>query len=173
MGVNGKRWSYYRMNSFSHNVPLLGNKNQYELAKAKFTNTDLNLATPSASLDLTEAYREFSSKSMRKVSLTDDRKNFLIEDSHTLTKITEVAWGMMTANTIELVKGGKAILRNATITSKTLEAEIISPKGVEFTVESALQKTPEKLNTGHSRLILRLPNQTGQVNVIIKLSPKG
>jgi hypothetical protein len=84
-----------------------------------------------------------------------------------------VAWGMTTANTIELVKGGKAILRNATITSKTLEAEIISPKGVEFTVESALQKTPEKLNTGHSRLILRLPNQTGQVNVIIKLSPKG
>jgi hypothetical protein len=151
----------------------LGNKNQYELAKAKFTNTDLNVALPSASLDLTDAYREFSSKSTRKVSLTDSRKNFLIEDSHLLTKSTEVAWGMTTANTIELVKGGKAILRNATITSKTLEAEIISPKGVEFVVESALQKTPEKLNTGHSRLMLRLSNQTGQVNVIIKLSPKG
>lgn len=173
MGINGKRWSYYRMNSFSHNVPLLGNKNQYELAKAKFTNTDLNVALPSASLDLTDAYREFSSKSTRKVSLTDSRKNFLIEDSHLLTKSTEVAWGMTTANTIELVKGGKAILRNATITSKTLEAEIISPKGVEFVVESALQKTPEKLNTGHSRLMLRLSNQTGQVNVIIKLFPKG
>lgn len=173
MGVNGKRWSYYRLNSFSHNVPLLGNKNQYELAKAKFISTDLNIATPSASLDLTEAYREFSTKSTRKVSLTDNRKNFLIEDNHTLSKNTEVAWGMTTANTIELVKGGKAILRNSTITSKTLEAEIVSPKGVEFTIESALQKAPEKLNTGHSRLMLRLPNQTGQVNIIIKLSPKG
>ncbi len=173
MGVNGKRWSYYRLNSLSHNVPLLGNKNQYELAKAKFTTTDLNVATPSASLDLTEAYREFSTKSIRKVSLTDNRKNFLIEDTHTLSKSTEVAWGMTTANIIELVKGGKAILRNSTVTTKTLEAEIISPKGVEFTVESALQKAPEKLNTGHSRLMLRLPNQTGQVNIIIKLSPKG
>lgn len=173
MGVNGKRWSYYRLNSFSHNVPLLGNKNQYELAKAKFTNTDLNSATPSATIDLTEAYKEFSSKSTRKVSLTDGRKNFLIEDSHILTKSTEVAWGMTTANTIEIAKDGKAILRNATITSKTLEAEIISPVGAQFKIESAVQKTPEKLNTGHSRLMVRLPNQTGQVNIVIKLSPKG
>ena len=173
MGVNGKRWSYYRLNSFSHNVPLLGNKNQYELAKAKFTNTDLNSATPSATIDLTEAYKEFSSKSTRKVSLTDGRKNFLIEDSHTLTKSTEVAWGMTTANSIEIAKDGKAILRNATITSKTLEAEIISPVGAQFKIESAVQKTPEKLNTGHSRLMVRLPNQTGQVNIVIKLSPKG
>jgi len=37
MGVNGKRWTYYRLGSLSHNVPVLGNKNQYELAKAKFT----------------------------------------------------------------------------------------------------------------------------------------
>lgn len=173
MGVGGKRWSYYRLGSLSHNIPILGNKNQFELAKAKFTNTDLNSSTPSATLNLTEAYKEFSSNSTRKVSLIDNRKNFLIEDNHLITKSTEVAWGMTTANSIEIIKGGKAILRNATITSKTLEAEIISPKGSEFIIESALQKAPEKLNTGHSRLMLRLPNQTGQVNIVIKLSPKG
>jgi hypothetical protein len=173
MGAGGKRWTYYRLNSFSHNVPLLGNKSQYELAKATFIATDLNTSTPSATLDLTEAYREFSSKSTRKVSLTDGRKNFLIEDSHTLTKPTEVAWGMTTANTIEIVKGGKATLRNSTVTTKTLEAEIISPAGAEFTVESAVRQAPEKLNTGHSRLMLRLPNKTGQVTIVIKLSPKG
>ncbi len=173
MGVGGKRWSYYRLNSFSHNVPLLGNKNQYELAKATFIATDLNTSTPSATLDLTEAYRDFSSKSTRKVSLTDGRKNFLIEDTHTLTKPTEVAWGMTTANTIEIIKGGKATLRNSTVTTKTLEAEIISPVGAEFSVESAVRQAPEKLNTGHSRLMLRLPNKTGLVTIIIKLSPKG
>lgn len=173
MGVGGQRWTYYRLNSFSHNVPLLGNKNQYELAKANFTETNLNTATPSATLDLTEAYRDFSSKSTRKVTMTDNRKAFVIEDNHNLTKITEVAWGMMTAHQIEIVKGGKAILRNATITSRTLEAEIISPAGAEFTVESAVQKAPEKLNTGNSRLMLRLSNQSGQIKVIIKLTPKG
>lgn len=173
MGVGGQRWTYYRLNSFSHNVPLLGNKNQYELATAKFVETNLNSASPSATLDLTEAYRDFSSKSTRKISMTDSRKAFVVEDNHSLTKATEVAWGMMTAHQIETIKGGKAILRNAAIPSRTLEAEIISPAGAEFTVESALQKAPEKLNTGNSRLMLRLPNQSGQIKVVIKLMPKG
>jgi hypothetical protein len=172
MGVNGKRWSYYRLNSFSHNIPLLGNKNQYELAKARFIQKELNVPVPSATLDLTDAYKDFSSKSLRKISLTDQRKNVLIEDSFTLIKPTEVAWGMLTGNAIELVKGGKAILRNATITSRWLECEIISPKGVEFSEESALQKAPEKTNVGHTRLMVRLPNQSGNVHVAVKMSIK-
>jgi hypothetical protein len=63
-------------------------------------------------------------------------------------------------------------LRNATITSKWLELEIISPKGAEFSEESAIQKAPEKTNVGHSRLMVRLPNQSGNVNVTIKMSLK-
>ncbi len=173
MGVNGQRWSYYRLNSFSHNVPLLGNQNQHPLAKAQFSQVELNAATPFAILDLTEAYRDFASKSTRKVSLINQRSAFLIEDEFVLTKNTEVAWGMMTANSVEVQKGGKAILRNATITTRTLEAEVVAPQGAEFSVESAVQKAPEKLNTGHSRLMLRLPNQTGNVKVIVKLTPKG
>ncbi|HOY19203.1 MAG TPA: heparinase II/III family protein [Haliscomenobacter sp.] len=172
MGVNGQRWSYYRLNSFSHNVPLLGNQNQYPLAKAQFSQVELNTATPFAILDLTEAYRDFASKITRKVSLINQRSAFLIEDEFVLIKNTEVAWGMMTANSIEVQKGGKAMLRNSTITTRTLEAEVISPQGAEFSVESAVQKAPEKLNTGHSRLMLRLPNQTGNVKVIVKLTPK-
>jgi hypothetical protein len=95
-----------------------------------------------------------------------------MEDEFVITKPTEVAWGMTTANQIEIIKGGKAILRNATITTRTLEAEIIAPIGAEFTVESAVQKAPEKLNTGNSRLMLRLPNQSGQVKVVVKFTPK-
>ena len=173
MGIGGKRWTYYRLNSLSHNVPLLGNKNQHEVAKSKFIQTNLNAAIPTATVDLTEAYKEFSTKSTRKVSMVDSRKAFLMEDEFIITKPIEVAWGMTTANQIEIIKGGKAILRNATITTRTMEAEIIAPAGAEFTVESALQKAPQKLNTGNSRLMLRLPNQSGQVKVVIKLTPKG
>jgi len=96
-----------------------------------------------------------------------------MEDEFIITKPIEVAWGMTTANQVEIIKGGKAILRNATVTARTLEAEVISPSGAEFTVESAMQKAPQKLNTGNSRLMLRLPNQSGQVKVVIKLTPKG
>jgi hypothetical protein len=173
MGVGGQRWTYYRLNSFSHNVPLLGNKNQYELAKSVFTQTDLNSPTPSATVDLTEAYKDFSLKTTRKISMTDSRKSVTIEDNFTLTKTTEVVWGMMTANTLEILRGGKANLRNSTITSRWLEAEIISPAGAEFIEESAIQKAPEKLNTGNTRLVIRLPNQSGQVKIVVKLTPKG
>ena len=172
-GANAQRWTYYRLNSFSHNVPLLGNKGQYPQAKARFIQKDLNTATPSAIVDLTEAYQDWASKSTRKVSLVDNRKNFLIEDNFTLTKTTEVAWGMMTANTLEILRGGKANVRNATITSRWLEAEIISPIGAEFTEESAVQKAPEKTNVGNTRLMIRLPNQSGNVKIVVKLTLKG
>lgn len=173
MGVNGKRWTYYRLNSFSHNVPLLGNKNQYELAKAQFIQTDLNTNTPSATLDLTEAYKDFSSKTARTIRMIDNRKAFLIEDDFNLIKTTDLAWGVTTANSIEILRGGKAHLRNSTITTRWLEAEIISPIGAEFTEESAIQKAPEKTNIGNTRLMIRLPNQSGAIKIIVKLTPKG
>jgi hypothetical protein len=173
MGVGGKRWSYYRLGSLSHNVPILGNKNQYELAKATFSSTSLNVSEPNAILDLSQAYRDYSSKSTRKISLMNNRKDGVIEDDFVIKSATEVAWGMTTDQSIEILPSGKAILRNATITTKTLEAEIISPAGAKFTIESASKSAPEKLNTGTQRLMVRIANQIGNVKLQIKLSPKG
>lgn len=173
MGINGKRWSYYRLGSLSHNVPILGNKNQFELAKSTFISTTLNVSEPYATLDLTQAYRDFSSNTSRKIALINNRKDVFIEDNFSMKSATEVAWGMTTDQSIELLPSGKAILRNATITTKTLEAEIISPIGAKFTIESAKQSAPEKLNTGTQRLMVRIANQIGNVKLQIKLSPKG
>ena len=173
MGVGGKRWSYYRLGSLSHNVPILGNKNQYELAKATFSSTSLNVSEPNAILDLSQAYRDYSSKSTRKISLVNNRKDVVIEDDFVIKSATEVAWGMTTDQSIEILPSGKAILRNATITTKTLEAEIISPMGAKFTIESASKSAPEKLNSGTQRLMVRIANQIGNVKLQIKLSPKG
>lgn len=173
MGVGGKRWTYYRLGSLSHNVPILGNKNQYELAKATFSSTALNVSEPSATIDLSQAYRDYSSKSTRKISLVNNRKDVVIEDDFVIKSATEVAWGMTTDQSIEILPSGKAILRNATITTKTLEVEIISPAGAKFTIESASKSAPEKLNTGTQRLMVRIANQIGNVKLQIKLSPKG
>jgi len=173
MGVGGKRWSYYRLGSLSHNVPILGNNNQYELAKATFSSTSLNVSEPNAILDLSQAYRDYSSKSTRKISLVNNRKDVVIEDDFVIKSAIEVAWGMTTDQSIEILPSGKAILRNATITTKTLEAEIISPTGAKFTIESASKSAPEKLNTGTQRLMVRIANQIGNVKLQIKLSPKG
>jgi hypothetical protein len=173
MGVGGKRWSYYRLGSLSHNVPVLGNKNQYELAKASFSSTALNISEPSATIDLSQGYRDYSSKSTRKISLVNNRKDVVIEDDFVIKSASEVAWGITTDQSIEILPSGKAILRNATITTKTLEAEIISPAGAKFTIESASKSAPEKLNMGTQRLMVRIANQIGNIKLQIKLSPKG
>ena len=80
---------------------------------------------------------------------------------------------MTTDQAIEIQPSGKAILKNSLITTKTLEAEIISPTNSTFSIESAARTAPEKLNTASRRLVLRLPNQSGKVFIQIKLSPKG
>ena len=100
-------------------------------------------------------------------------KDVVIEDDFVIKSATEVAWGMTTDQSIEILPSGKAILRNATITTKTLEVEIISPAGAKFTIESASKSATEKLNTGTQRLMVRIANQIGNVKLQIKLSPKG
>lgn len=143
MGIGGKRWSYYRLGSLSHNVPILGNKNQYELAKATFSSSALNVSEPNAILDLSQAYRDYSSKSTRKISLVNNRKDVVIEDDFVIKSATEVAWGMTTDQSIEILPSGKAILRNATITTKTLEVEIISPAGLNSRLNRPANQPPK------------------------------
>lgn len=173
MGATGQRWTYYRLNSLSHNVPILGNSMQYPLAKAKVTASTLNTATPSATLDLTEAYKDFSSRTTRTISMVDNRTAFLMTDTHTLTKTTEVAWGVTTAMNLTVQKGGKAIFTHpSSSVTRSLTAEIMQPAGAEFVIESAERTAPEKTNAGNRRLLVRLPNQTGQVTISIKLTPK-
>jgi hypothetical protein len=45
--------------------------------------------------------------------------------------------------------------------------------GAKFSIESAKKTAPEKLNSSSQRLMVRIANQTGNVKLQIKLSPKG
>ena len=63
------RWTYYRLNSHSHNVPTLAGQNQDVLAKAKFTK--FAAGTPdggSAIIDLTSAYAPASRQTLRGIA---------------------------------------------------------------------------------------------------------
>ena len=47
----GTRWTYYRLNSFSHNVPVLGGENQNANATAKMTRFESSETFPFAEVD--------------------------------------------------------------------------------------------------------------------------
>jgi hypothetical protein len=164
----GRRWNYYRLNSKSHSVPLLGGENQDPMATSKFIKFESKKSSAFAMIDLTSAYENFAKKVTRGIAMMDDREAVLVQDEFEIEKPCELIWAMTTDAEISLKKDWIARL---TIDGKELVAKVLSPCHVPFTVESAEQKPPEKTNKGVKRLILRLDNAKGNVRVAILLSP--
>ena len=163
----GTRWQYYRLNTFSHNVPALGGKDQDPLGKATLTWFEADGAAPCAQIDLTDAYRESAQSVQRGVALVGDRKAVLVQDAFEIADPCEVAWGMTTDAEIE-VNGGEALL---TLEGKQLRAKVLAPEGAVFVSESAEQEAPQKANEGIRRLNLRLPAQSGAIQIAVLLAP--
>jgi len=168
MKPGGQRWTYYRLISISHNVPLLANENQKVKAKAKFIRCETNTPQPFVQIDLTEAYKDHANKVTRGVKLVENRRALLVQDEFELAQPCEVAWGMTTEAKIEIENPQTAKL---SLKGQNLLARILSPEEGYFTIESAEQQPPQKANKGYSRLMVRLPEQKGNVRVVILLAP--
>ncbi len=163
-----QRWTYYRLNSFSHNIPVLGGKNQDVTATSTFVKYSAGVAEPSAILDFTSAYKEFATSAKRGLKLVDIRKAVLIQDEFVISKATDITWGMTTDASIEIIDPKKAVL---TLSGQKVTARILSPADAFFSSGSAVQTSPQKLNTGVSRLFAKTPVVSGNVTVTILLSP--
>ncbi|MHC4173601.1 MAG: heparinase II/III domain-containing protein [Planctomycetota bacterium] len=164
----GRRWSYYRLNSKSHSIPLLGGEDQDPFATSRFIKFESKKSSAFVLVDLTGAYKKFAQKVTRGVRMLRGRKAVLVQDEFEIDKPCEVVWAMTTDAKIATKKKGIAIL---TLKGKELKARILSPVDAKFTVESAEQKPPQKTNKGVSRLVVRLPKAEGNVRVAILLSP--
>jgi hypothetical protein len=164
-----KRYTYYRLQSLSHNVPVLNGKDQREDATSKFIKHSESSAEPFAILDFTEAYKDFASKAQRGMKVVDTRKSILIQDEFVLTKSAEVVWGITTDATVQIISPKQAEL---TLNGQKLTAKILSPADAAFNVASAQQVAPQKLNTGVSRLLAKVPSTIGNVTVSVLLAPQ-
>lgn len=163
----GKRWSYYRLNSKSHSVPLLGGENQDPLATSRITHFLSTRYSQYALIDLTSAYQKFASKVIRGITMVG-RKAVLVQDEFEIKKSCELVWAMTTDAKIAIEEDTVAKL---TLNNKELIARILSPDRASFSVESAEQERPQKSNKGVRRLIVRIPNAKDNVRVAILLSP--
>jgi len=163
----GQRWSYYRLNSASHNVPMLGGASQDPLAKSTFTKVKLDAKDPLAIVDLTTAYGDSAKSVLRGVKMTA-RRAVLIQDEFELKEPCDLAWGLTTDAEITLQREWIAEL---TLKGRKLLARVESPAHAPFTIESAAQSPPQEANKGVKRLVIRLPQAKGKVQVIVLLSP--
>jgi len=164
---NSKRWSYYRLGSLSHNIPLLDDENQNCLAKAKIVRFVADEDAALAVVDLSEAYAPKATRATRGLALRDGRTRLLVQDEFELAVPAEISWGMTTDAAVE-VSGDTAVLK---LGDKTLQAKILSPAGAKFEVVSAERQPPEKPNTGARRLIVRVRAEKGLTRLAVLLSP--
>ena len=163
-----KRWTYYRLRSISHNVPILGGRDQDRRAKAKFLKFESKKSSAFVVIDLTSAYKEFAEKTTRGVAIVQNRRAVLVQDEFHIRKPCSAAWGITSSADISIKEKTTAIL---TIDDKQLIAKVLCPSDAEFTVESAEQEPPQNPNTGISRRMLRLPEAKGYVRIAVLLSP--
>ncbi|GIX06196.1 MAG: hypothetical protein KatS3mg115_0599 [Candidatus Poribacteria bacterium] len=163
----GQRWSYFRLNSFSHNVPILNGEGQDPEGTSKFLKFQGGGERPHVIIDLTKAYLVGAERIHRGVALVADRRAALIQDEFQFAAPVAVTWGMTTdaeitprGNVAELTQNGKRLI-----------ATILSPTGAEFSQASAEQEPPQRRNEGVSRLLVKLPAQAGTVRIAILLAP--
>ncbi len=163
----GRRWTYYRLNSLSHNLVLLDGANQDVHAKAEMIAFRSTPAGGRAVIDLTEAYRPKASRALRGAALLGGRRAVEIRDELTLAEPAEVTWGMTTRAKIDIA-GPVATLTQA---GQSLTARILAPTGATFATASAHRKPPENPNRGYRRLTVPLGTRQGQVTLRILLAP--
>ncbi len=164
----GRRWSYYRLNSKSHSVPLLNGEDQDPMARASFIKLESQESSAFAIVDLTSAYEKYAKKVTRGVAMLDGRKAVLVQDEFEIQKPCELTWAMTTDAEISIEAEGIARL---TLNGKALIARVLSPNGAAFTVESAEQQRPQKTNKGVRRLLVRVADAKDNVRVAVLLSP--
>jgi hypothetical protein len=164
----GRRWTYFRLGSLSHNVCLLDGEVQDPLGEAKIIHFASRIDGGSAVVDLSSAYRSKAKSAFRGLALLNQRQAVLVQDEFEIGIPCEVAWGMTTDAKIRESPGSVALLSQK---GKLLKAFILSPEGAVFSVESAEQKPPQKRNTGVSRLMIRMKNQQDLVRIAVLLAP--
>lgn len=171
-GADAKRWTYYRLGSLSHNVPLLDDRNQDVRAVAKVKAFKAAGTSSLVVIDLGTAYKHAAARAERGLRMLGGRA-VLVQDELKVTRPCQAAWGMTTDAEIAVrAPAGKAPAEaTLTLDGQRLTARILSPAGAAFAIESAEQKPPQATNKGIRRLMVRLQAKPGPLRFAVLLSP--
>lgn len=163
-----QRWSYYRLNGFSHSIPLIGGRDQDPKGRAEMTGFHSSETGGQVAIDLTGAYRTQADRVMRGVALTRNRRAVLVQDEFRLTAAAEIAWGVTTYAEIRIAEPRKAVLRKD---GREMIVRLAAPETAAFSVESGERPKPEKTNSGCRRLMVRVPGVPGETRIAVLFSP--
>lgn len=166
---NGKRWSYYRMGTLSHNTLVINEMNQQVAAKATLLETEFTNDKSFAKLDLSEAYQGYATSVVRAVTMEGENTIIIHDKLNGLENGDKIRWGMLTRATVQIA-GNHARLHQE---GKTLYAKIQQPRQAHFQVISTQpQNEAEKQNIGTHMLGVNISAMEPELQIKIKFSTK-
>ncbi len=161
---DGQRWTYYRLNTQSHNTLLIDGLNQDTKAHAPILQFKSKPQFAYAITDLSEAYG--AAQCERGVAMLE-RRHILIQDEVKTEQPADITWNMLTAANVE-IDGNTATL---TQDSKVLQIRILSPENGFFKTESANPPEPQGQQDHIKKLVVGLPEKTSSSRISILMSP--
>ena len=163
----GRRWTYYRLGSLSHNVPVIDGSNQNLDARAKMLEFKSEPAGGSVAVDMTTAYAPKLSKALRRAGLSGGRKAAFVRDELTVARPCKIAWGLTTDAEVK-IDGNVAML---SLNGKTMRVTFELPAGAKLAVLSAQREAPEKTNAGVRRIEATWQAKAGAVTIGATFEP--
>jgi hypothetical protein len=159
-----KRWTYYRLNSESHNTVVIDGASQDPKGAAPIVSFDA--ASGLVDIDATGAYPGKLKTWRRSVQLKDGEQ-VVMHDRIVAAVPVEAVWGMVTEANVA-VEARVATLSKA---GQKVEVRIESPADARFDVISTRPEPPQRQNEGTRKLVVRLPEKTSAVDFGITFKP--
>jgi len=161
----GKRWTYYRLRTESHNTLLINGENQPHKAKAPIVAFTASKDAARAVADLSAAYP--MATSVRRGVAMLGRTCVLIQDEVRADQPLDVLWGMVTRAKVQANGAGVVLQKKG----KRLYGRILAPEGARFDTVGANPKPPQRQQPDATKLVVRLPGKTRAVRLAVVLAP--
>jgi hypothetical protein len=169
-----KRWTYFRLNNFSHNIITPDRTLQRYPALAPIVAFKSTPKEAYAVTDLSKVYPNTAEKYVRKAAILD-RSRVLIEDELTnIKKDTVLHWRMMTRARVNKSKDASELTLRQD--GHHLTVRVLEPKGATLSVIAATPPSEDEKQNERNQLIQVNVNATPNdhlVRIAILLSPEG
>ncbi len=163
----GKRWTYYRLRTESHNTLLIDGENQDPKAAARLLDFSSAPGEARVSFDLAAAYPGRLSRHQRTMRMIGRRSVRLLDEIEAPQPV-DALWGAVTPAGVR-IEGGVATL---TQNGKSLRVRMLqAPEGAKWEVVSTQPPLPQRQNEGTRKLVVRLPEKVSKAVVEVSFEP--
>ena len=130
---DGRRWTYFRNNNFSHNTLSIDQKIQYSLGTATMKSYDINAPQPFVTIDMTPVYKDQAKSVSRTFRMLDDVTMTVTDSVELLSPQQKVEWSWITKANIECSGNLATLTKNGHV----FYVKMVSPANATFTISPA------------------------------------